>query len=301
MTTTAAPHPSAEDTRTHQALALIAQHRLVTTHQLHQMLAPQMPPTKMHKVLAPLRAQELIAHTVLGGSRHMQAHYLTPAGAQTVRDWPELRGRAPVVLTDAAASLRAAHTLTGVRAHIAFLTDARQRGDEYGALDWVPEIAHRLPDTGGEEQVIADAVFHYTVGGSQRRQYRAFVEIDRATMSSERLARKLISYARFHDYTPQPTGRRQTVADQSAMFAWQRSYPRFPRILFILTGAPRPALVRRIEDVRQMATAHAFVARFAAHVPLGATILEDIEDTGPSAAVWTPLTGPAEPRPWTSL
>ncbi|MGW1768219.1 replication-relaxation family protein [Streptomyces sp. NPDC002073] len=301
MTTTTAFTPSTADTRAHQALALIAQHRLVTTLQLHQMLAPHLPAKKMYNVIAPLRAHGLITHTVLGGSNRLQALYLTPAGAHTVRDWPELHGRAPAALTDAGASLRAAHTLSAVRAHVAFLTDARSRGDEYGPLDWVPEIAHRLPDTGGEEQVIADAVFHYTSGGSQRRQYRAFVEIDRATMSSERLARKLISYARFHDYTPQPIGRRQTVADQSAMFAWQRSYPRFPRILFILTGAPRPSLARRIEDVRQMTAQHSLVARFAAHVPLGAAILEDIENAGPSAAVWTPLTGPAEPRPWTAL
>lgn len=143
--------------------------------------------------------------------------------------WPVLRGRPLQALANSTeASLRAAHTLTGVRAHLAFLTDARRRGDEYGPLDWVPEIAHRLPDTGGEDKLIADAVLHYTATRPRRLQYRAFVEVDRATMSSERLARKLISYARFHDYTPQPVGRRGTVADQAAMLAWQRFYPRFP-------------------------------------------------------------------------
>ncbi|MGW0751974.1 replication-relaxation family protein [Streptomyces sp. NPDC002587] len=301
MTTAATLQPTTSDTRAHQALALIAQHRLVTSTQLHQMLAPEAPTRKVYRVLTPLRADGLIAHTVLGRNSGLQAHFLTPAGAQTVRDWPELRGRAPAVLTDAAASLRAAHTLTGVRAHLAFLANARTRGDEYGALDWVPETAHRLPDTGGEEQVIADAVFHYTATRPRRRQYRAFVEVDRATMSSERLARKLISYARFHDYTPQPAGRRTTVADQGAMLAWQRFYPRFPRILFILTGASRTSLARRIDDLRHMTADHELVARFAAHVPLGAAILEDIETAGPSAPVWTPLAGPADPKPWMEL
>ncbi|KPH98731.1 Plasmid replication-relaxation [Actinobacteria bacterium OV450] len=301
MNDTTMIHPSTSDTRAHQALALIAQHRMITTTQLHQMLAPQTPARKIYKVLAPLRAQGLIAHTVLGRSNRLQAHFLTAAGAQTVRDWPEMRGRAPAVLADAAASLRAAHTLTSVRAHLAFLTDARNRGDEYGPLDWVPEIAHRLPDTGGEDQVIADAVFHYTAGGPRRRQYRAFVEIDRATMSSERLARKLISYARFHDYTPQPPGRRATVADQGALLAWQRFYPRFPRILFILTGAPRTTLAHRIQDLRHMTADHDLVTRLAAHVPLGAAVLEDLETHGPTAKVWTPLAGTAEPRGWTQL
>ncbi|MGW2993288.1 replication-relaxation family protein [Streptomyces sp. NPDC001193] len=301
MNRTTTIQPPTSDTRAHQALALIAQHRMVTTTQLHQMLAPETPTRKIYKVLAPLRAQGLISHTVLGRSNHLQAHFLTAAGAHTVRDWPEMRGRAPAVLADAAASLRAAHTLTGVRAHIAFLTDARARGDEYGPLDWVPEIAHRLPDTGGEDQIIADAVFHYTSTGPRRRQYWAFVEIDRATMSSERLARKLISYARFHDYTPQPAGRRTTVTDQGTLLAWQRFYPRFPRILFILTGAPRPTLTRRIDDLRHMTADHSLVTSLAAHVPLGAAILEDLETHGPTAPVWTPLTGTAEPRPWTHL
>ncbi|WP_306432477.1 replication-relaxation family protein [Streptomyces sp. A1136] len=102
----------------------------------------------------------------------------------------------------------------------------------------VHQGGERLHVTGGEDRLIADAVLHYTATRPRRLQYRAFVEIDRATMSSERLARKLITYARFHDYTPQPIGRRGTVADQAAMLAWQRTYPRFPRILFILTGAP---------------------------------------------------------------
>ncbi|MFD9356439.1 replication-relaxation family protein [Streptomyces sp. NPDC060031] len=300
---TAAPllQPATGDTHARRALALISQYRLLTTTQLHQMLTPHTPPRKIHNVLAPLRADGLVTHTVLGGRRGLQAHFLTPAGAQAVSDWPELRGRTPTTIpSPTAASLRAAHTLTGVRAHLTFLTDARNHGDEYEPLDWVPEVTHRLPDTGGEDRLIADAVFHYTAN-HPRLQYRAFVEIDRTTMSSERLARKLITYARFHSYTPQPAGRRGTIADQSAMLAWQRFYPRFPRILFILTGAPRPTLTKRIEDLRRMTADHDLVTRLATHVPLGAAILEDLEVHGPHADVWTPLTGSPEPRGWTQL
>ncbi|WP_240801953.1 replication-relaxation family protein [Streptomyces sp. A1136] len=301
MTTASMLQPPTEDTHAHQALALIAQHRLLTTNQIHHMLTPDTPPRKIHKVLVPLREQGLTDQTALGKSG-LQAHFLTPAGHQTVSDWPELRGRtsAPIP-SPAAASLRAAHTLTGVRAHLAFLTQARTRGDEYHPLDWVPEVTHRLPDTGGEDRLIADAVLHYTATRPRRLQYRAFVEIDRATMSSERLARKLITYARFHAYTPQPIGRRGTVADQAAMLAWQRTYPRFPRILFILTGAPRPTLAHRITDLRHMTADHDLVRQLAAHVPLGAAILEDIETQGPHAKVWTPLAGSTEPRSWTQL
>ncbi|MFF4647294.1 replication-relaxation family protein [Streptomyces sp. NPDC001389] len=300
MTTATVFQPATADTYAHQALALIAQHRLLTSIQIHQLLTPNSPPRKIHNVLVPLREQGLIAHTVLPG--RLQAHFLAPAGHQTVGDWPELRGRtATPIQSAAAASLRAAHILTGVRAHLAFLTDARSRGDEYQPLDWVPEVTHRLPDTAGEDRLIADAVFHYTATSPRRLQYRAFVEIDRTTMSSERLARKLITYARFHDYTPQPAGRRGTVADQAAVLAWQRSYPRFPRILFILTGASRTTLANRIADLRRMTADHDLVTRLSAHVPLGAAVLEDIEAHGPQANVWTPLAGSGEPRGWTQL
>lgn len=302
MTSPAVIQPDTNDTYAHQALALIAQHRLLATTQIHQMLMPHTPPRKVHKVLGPLRAEGLITHTVLGGRSGLQAHFLTPAGIQAVSDWPELRGRhADPITSPTAAALRAAHALTGVRAHLAFLADARTRNDEYQPLDWTPEVTHRLPDSGGEDRLVADAVFHYTAVHPRRVHYRAFVEIDRTTMSSERLARKLITYARLYDYTPQQAGRRQTVADQAATYAWQRFYPRFPRVLFILTGASPTTLANRIADLRRMTTDHELVTRLAARVPLGAAVLEDLEEHGPSAPVWTPLAGEAEHRSWMQL
>jgi len=299
---TAAPtQPTTQDSAAHRALALLAQHRLVTTTQMHQLLAL---PVRQNtsRTLNLLREDDLVSYSVLANSSRLRAWFLTPRGVRVTSLWPELRGRsaqAPGSATEA--SLRAAHTLTVVRTHLAFLADARSRGDEYGPLDWVPEVAHRLPDTGGEDRLIADAVLYYTATVGRRLQYRAFVEVDRATMTSERLARKLIAYARFHDYTPQAVGRRGTVADQHAMLAWQRFYPRFPRVLFILTGAATPTLKRRIEDLRAMVTGHPLVTQLAGQVPLGAAVLEDLEEHGPSGPVWTPLSGAAEKCSWMEL
>lgn len=298
--------PSTEDTAPHRALALLAQHRLVTTPQLHQMLAPDMARQVTGRVLNALREDKLASYTTLGGTSLLRAWYLTVRGARMVSGWPELRGRtvqAPA--SGAEASMRAAHTLTVLRAHLAFLADARRRDDEYGPLDWMPEIAHQLPDTGGEDKLIADAVLHYTAAAtraSRRVQYRAFVEVDRATMSSERLSRKLISYARFHAYTPaSPLGRRGTVAEQHAMLAWERYYPVFPRVLFIVTGTGASGLQLRINDLRAMAEHNPHAARLAARVKLGAAVLEDLEEQGPSGEVWTPLTGSAQRRSWMDL
>ncbi|MGW2232342.1 replication-relaxation family protein, partial [Streptomyces formicae] len=71
-------------------------------------------------------------------------------------------------------------------------------------------------------------------------------------------------------------------------------------VLFMLTGASRSRLEGRISDLQAMTAQHPLVASFARKVPLGAAVLEDVEEYGPSASVWVPLTG-GEPLPWTHL
>ena len=139
---------------------------------------------------------------------------------------------------------------------------------------------------------------HYTLDdGERRRKLRAFLEIDRTTMGSERLAAKLIDYARLFRYETPTVGRRRPSTPGPA---WLRRYPVFPRVLFVLTGAHRGRLNNRINDLQEMAQQHPLVASLRPEVPLGATVLEDIEESGPSAAVWVPLNGGA-PRAWTDL
>lgn len=146
---------------------------------------------------------------------------------------------------------------------------------------------------------MADTLMYYTaVDGDERRKLRAFVEVDRTTMSSERLAVKLIEYARLFRYEAQSVGRRRQVA--SAGPSRLRWYPLFPRVLFVLTGASRSRLDDRVSDLQAMVTQHPLVAALSREVPLGAAVLEDIEEHGPSQAVWVPLGGGAA-RPWTDL
>jgi hypothetical protein len=182
-----------------------------------------------------------------------------------------------------------------VRAHLPFAADARRLGHEHGPWDWTPEVFHPI---GEGERLVADAVMHYTVvDGEHRRKLRAFVEVDRTTMSSERLAAKLIEYARLFQYEAQPVGRRRPAVTSPA---WLRWYPVFPRVLFVLTGASRARLENRMTDLQAMVAHHPLVTDLAREVPLGAAVLEDIEQHGPAQPVWVPLTG-GEPRPWTDL
>ncbi|MGW7258680.1 replication-relaxation family protein [Streptomyces sp. NPDC054834] len=281
----------------HQLMCALAQHRIATLSQLQIMLRPH---ATRHTVSAPLndlRDKCLVDFTVLPQSGRTRAWYLTGEGARLIRDHPALRGRPPYPITSTtAASLKTPHTLTVVRTHLAFTLDARRRGDEHGYLDWTPEVTHPIGESG---RLTADALLHYTLTSSeQRTKLRAFVEVDRATMASERLASKLIEYARLWAHEPPPRHRPRQSA--GAHPTWLRWYPVFPRILFILTGASRTVLTHRISDLQAMTGQHPHVSALARYVPLAATTLEDLEQHAPSAAVWVPLAG-GQPKPWTEL
>ncbi|MFE2583295.1 replication-relaxation family protein [Streptomyces sp. NPDC059378] len=292
------PASSLDEPLRHQILAALAQHRIATTSQLRRMLRPDGTRQLMSRALNRLRANGFTDCTVLPGANRSRtrAWYLTQEGARLTRDLPVLRGRPPYPITSAtAASLKTPHTLAAVRTHLAFAADARRLGHEHGPWDWTPEVSHSI---GEGERVVADAVMHYTVLESEhRRKLRAFVEVDRTTMSSERLAVKLIEYARLFQYEAQPVGRRRQAA---AGPAWLRWYPVFPRVLFVLTGASRVRLENRMSDLQAMVAQHPLVSALAREVRLGAAVLEDLEQHGPAHNVWRPLTG-GEPRPWTEL
>jgi DNA-binding MarR family transcriptional regulator len=291
--------PSPVEPLPHQLLAVLGQHRMATTSQLHNLLRPGTARQTVSTPLNKLRRDGLVDYTVLPQSNRSRAWYLTGEGARLVRDFPALRGRPPYPITSAtAASLKTTHTLTVIRTHLAFVTDARRRGDEHGHLDWTPEVSHPLSDG---EKIITDALMHYTViGEDQRTKLRAFVEVDRTTMSSERLASKLIEYARLWSYEPQPVGRQRSRQSAVPGAVWLRWYPVFPRVLFVLTGASRYVLGNRISDLQAMVAQHPLVGTLARQVPLGAAVLDDLELQGPTGDVWVPLAG-GGPRPWTEL
>ncbi|PWI05134.1 hypothetical protein DIZ27_41140 [Streptomyces sp. NWU339] len=291
--------PSPIEPLPHQLLAVLGQHRMATTGQLHDLLRPGTARQTVSTPLNKLRREGLVDYTVLPQSNRSRAWYLTGEGARLVRDFPALRGRPPYPITSAtAASLKTPHTLTVVRTHLAFVADARTRGDEHGHLDWTPEVSHPLSDG---EKIITDALMHYTlIGEDQRTKLRAFVEVDRTTMSSERLASKLIEYARLWSYEPQPVGRQRSRQSAVPGAVWLRWYPVFPRVLFVLTGASRYVLGNRINDLQAMVAQHPLVGTLARQVPLGAAVLDDLELQGPTGDVWVSLAD-GEPRPWTEL
>ncbi|MGW4825625.1 replication-relaxation family protein [Streptomyces sp. NPDC004227] len=235
------------------------------------------------------------------GSGRSDHRFPTQYGVQVDCEWPELRGRRPskTVSDRTAVRLQVGHALTVTETGLAFLKDARRRGELCRPLDWIPEVYHPI---GSGEAVIPDALLFYrrrSQDGDGGAMLRAFVEVDRATMGPERLAAKLNSYARLHGYVPAPApGRRHRLADQEPLQEeWRRHYPLFPRLLFVLDGTGPTGITTRIKALRA-AAADPALSGFLRNVPVLVAPLVDVLQGGPSEPVWRPVQDPHRRVSW---
>ncbi|MFF4402470.1 replication-relaxation family protein [Streptomyces sp. NPDC001480] len=280
------------------ALAVLARYRMATTEQMHLVIAPEVRIEQTRRRLSKLRDEGLIDRVTLPQAGRTRVWFATPYGVDVASEWPELRGRRPprLIADRTAARLRAGHALTVTETGLAFLQDARRRGDTCRPLDWIPEVHHPL---GSGEAVIPDALLYYRTCEDGGSMLRAFVEVDRATMGPERLAAKLTAYARLHDYVPAPPpGRPRPAAGQQLPEEdWRRRYPLFPRLLFVLDGTGPTGIETRIRALRAAASELA-LSGFLRNVPVLATPLVDLLRGGPSAPVWRPVQDPDRRVPW---
>ncbi|MFI8537500.1 replication-relaxation family protein [Streptomyces aquilus] len=272
------------------ALAVLAQHRIATTEQMHLMTAPGVRIEQTRRRLLKLREEGLVDRVTLPQAGRTRAWFVTQYGAEVAGGFAELRGWRPSRLgaDRTAVRLRAGHVLTVTETALAFVQDARRRGDVCRPLDWIPEVYHPL---GSGEAVIPDALLYYRRTGAGEQDWsmlRAFVEVDRATMGPERLAAKLRAYERLYRYVPMPVGRPRGGAIQEAQEEWRRRYPLFPRLLFVLDGTGSAGVENRLSALR--AAARLAGADFIRQVPILAAPLADLLRDGPSAPVWRPTT-----------
>ncbi|MEU0947228.1 replication-relaxation family protein [Streptomyces canus] len=195
------------------ALAVLVQYRMATTEQMHWVIASGVRIEQTRRRLARLREEGLIDRITLPHAGRRRVWFPTSYGVRLACVWPELRGRRPsrTASDPTAVRLKVAHALTVTETGLAFLTDARRRGDVCRPLDWMTEVHHPI---GKGEAVMPDALLYYRrdpVGGDGGSMLRAYVEVDRATMGPERLAAKLTAYARLHSYVPTVPARRPTI------------------------------------------------------------------------------------------
>ncbi|WUW19316.1 replication-relaxation family protein [Streptomyces sp. NBC_01463] len=294
---TASTRPAGLSRLGQNLLPALYQHRLMATSQLHRLFTPHARrPVYLRQKLQELRVGGLVDATARRTARRGNPEllwYLTARGADAVAYDPTLPRRGYRISPQAAASQLQEHTLTVVDTGVAFVDWARRLGDECSPLDWEPEVAHRIRDgesRGGTEAfMIADAVLRYThtTADGRRRMLSFFIEVDRATMQTTRLAAKLAAYARYQHYVPAGGSRSRS----STREAWRDHYPAFPRLLIVLTGPSDRVLANRVQDLRALASADPRVSQLA----VGVTTLQLLQDKGPLAPIATLLSGDATP------
>ncbi|MFF2431180.1 replication-relaxation family protein [Streptomyces mirabilis] len=281
------------------ALGVLTQYRMATTEQMHR--APDVRIEQTRRRLARLRTEGLIDRITLPQAGRTRVWFPTAYGVQLASEWPEMRGHRPsrTVSDPTAGRLKVGHALTVTETALAFLEDARRRGELCRPLDWLTEVHHPI---GSGEAVIPDALLYSKRGpadGDNGAMLRAFVEVDRATMGPERLAAKLPAYERLHRYMSTIPGRRRpTIGQKPELEDWRRHYPLFPRLLFVLDGTGPAGIEKRVTALcaaaRQLAP-----SRFLHDVPILAASLADLLHHGPSALVWRPVHDPDERVRWT--
>jgi hypothetical protein len=183
-----------------EVVASLAQHRVLCTAQVRVIHFPDSRIRWTQSVLARLRDAGLV-ESVQPPRTGRRLWFATERGVRMAREAHALEATSrPLEGSEVAGQLQA-HTLAVNDAGICFLRAARERGDEFGPLSWRHEVAHRLSRGRGRRRraLIADAVLTYLRGeGGRVALEQRFLELDRATLSVDRLVVELAAYAELH-------------------------------------------------------------------------------------------------------
>lgn len=279
-----------------EVLECLYQHPLLSTGQLQLLHAPGASRRWMQRVMSELASDGLVCSVRRRGA--LRVWYLTQAGAELVEALPDrVEDRRKLLDQRQAAGMLQAHTLAVNDVGVAFLRAVRERGDEFTVRSWRHEIAHPIGPAPGMrrgELLIADAVLSYLrieSDGALRFEYR-FLELDRGTLPTDRLAAKLSRYARlYHCVRP-----RATKQMPSPSRAWEAHYPVFPAVLLVLADEPRARLHRRMEVVIWLWRNEPELARCP--IVLWCCLLEDLVQEGSFGAVFVEAGQPERLVDW---
>lgn len=272
--------------RAAEILASLGEHRILSTEQVRQIHLPDRSSRRARQVLGALQGAGLVRQVSLPRSPR-RLWFLSEAGGEIAAG--ELRA-APKLLRaeDAAGPLRA-HTFAVNQIGIAFLKAARERGEEFGPLSWRHEVAHPLSEGRGRARrtLFADAVLTYLrEEGEMTFVEQRFAELDRNTLSVERLAAELARYAELH-----------RACDKSGEPLWRRRYPRFPGVLCVLAGGSAQVLERRRDVALALLASDPQVERTPG-VGFRFCLLEELEEHGPFAPIFRSLREPERAVNW---
>jgi Replication-relaxation len=274
-----------------EILASLAEHRVLSTPQVGAIHLPDYSLRTAQRVMAHLAARGLVAFAALPGvpGAPRRLWYLTEVGASTAREAGMIERLPRLLSTEQVTGPLQAHTLAVNNAGIAFLATARERDDEFSPTSWRHEIAHPLNARRGRARrsLIADAVLTYVrIGAKEVVVEQRFLELDRATLSIDRLTAQLGRYAVLYKATG--SGGEPT---------WTRRYPWFPPVLCVLTGASRAALERRRETAVAMLSRDLELRR-TPDVSIRLCLAADLAEAGPFEPIFIDCRDPARPTDW---
>lgn len=283
-------------------LLCLYHHRLLNTRQIYQLVADIAADRRgVRRRIAEMRERGLIEGVRVAGEPRLMAWFTTPLGAEVAEAAGVVPTRAYRVTPETAVGPLQGHALAVNDVGTAFVSHAaRLAGDGYecSPLDWTPEVAHRISDQSGGQMLVADAVIRCVVPRKSKRVLvRCFLELDRATMSVERLADKLNAYSRYYAYSPGAGSPGRTV--MNARPAWQYLYPAWPKIMFVLAQpfGRRAHLTARLQDLAMLTQRAVQSGRLNDGLVITACIFEDLLEAGPFAPIHTDLiTGETEMR-----
>jgi hypothetical protein len=287
-TEASAPPASGLPEATIEIVASLAQHRVLTTEQVREIHLPDNHARWAQQVLGRLRSIELVAFTRPPHSGQ-RLWFSTEEGVRLAQSSHALDVKPrPLQAAEVAGQLQA-HTLAVNEVGIAFLRAARARGDECGPLSWYHEVAHPLSRGRGRRRrtLFADAVLTYLREEDGRLALeQRFLELDRATLTIDRLVAELARYAELH-----------RAKGPSGEAMWMERYPLFPKVHCVFAGASRAALERRRQSV--LALLHANPQLAGARGPrISICLLEDLSARGPFAPIFREVRDPGRAVNW---
>jgi hypothetical protein len=262
---------------TAEIIASIGEHRILSTAQVRAIHYPDRGLRRTQQALAYLEQADLVAHVERRGSPR-RVWFLTEAGADAVILAGDVKERPKVLTPKQAAGPLTAHTLDVNDVGICFMQMAREREEEFGPLGWRHEVAHSLNRGRGRagRRLIADSVFTYV--RHEKRDWvveQRFLEVDRATLSLERLVAELARYGQL--YRARVKGRQEPL--------WRYSYPVFPPVICALSGASRKALARRRTMALTLLDRHPALSG-SAGVAIYVCFLDELRERGPLAPIF---------------
>lgn len=273
-----------------EILASLAQHRVLSTPQIREIHFPERSLRWVRSILARIAHAELAAFVpnISAAGEPRRLWRVTERGARVALQAGLLESMPRLLDSKAASGPLRRHTLALNEAAICFLRAARQRGDECGPLAWRHEVAHRLGYGRRASSLFADAVLTYVrLTDSEVVLEQRFLELDRATLSVDRLAAELGHYGRLLRAEGQRKGEP----------LWRSQYPSFPPVICVLAGASRAALRRRRDTVVAILSEDPDFTG-SPDLSVRVCLAEDLAEHGPFAPIFTDVRDPEKAIDW---